>query len=151
MVVWCTGVFNRGNTMATFNKFNDFAEQIGLEIHNLNTDTLKIYLTNTAPVATNTVFDTPAEISAGNGYTAGGEDVTNVWTESPAGTGSMSCTDVTWTASGGTIGAFRYVVLYNDTAAADNLIGWWDYGSSITLADGETFTADFAATTLTIS
>jgi len=137
--------------MATYNKFNDFAEQVGLEVHNLNTDTLRLYLTNTAPVATDTVFGTPAEISAGNGYTAGGEDATNVWSENPAGTGELVCTDVVWTASGGTIGPFRYVVLYNNTSASDNLDSWWDYGSSITLADGETFTADFAATTLTIT
>lgn len=137
--------------MATYNKFNDFAEQIGLSLINLNTDVLKVYLTNTAPVATNTVFGTPAEISAGNGYTAGGEDATNVWSESPAGTGSLTCTDIVWTASGGTIGAFRYAVLYSDTSTLNHLIGWWDYGSSITLADGETFTADFAATTLTIT
>jgi len=137
--------------MALYHKFNDFAEQVGLGTHNLNNDTLKIYLTNAAPAATDTAFGTPAEISAGNGYTAGGEDVTNVWTESPAGTGSMSCTDVTWTATDDSIGPFRYVVLYNDTAAGNNLISWWDYGSSITLDENESFTADFAATTLTIS
>lgn len=133
--------------MAAFNKFNDFVEQIGLEQHQLSTDTLKVALTNTAPVATNTVFGDITEISAGNGYTAGGEDTTNTWTET-GGTATAGATDVVWTASGGTIGPFRYVVLYNDTNATDMLIGWWDYGSSITLNDTETFTADFAADTL---
>lgn len=137
--------------MAAFNKFNDFAEQIGLKKIDLNVDTLKVYLTNTAPVATNTVFGTPAEITAGNGYTAGGADVTNVWAESPAGTGSLSGTDVVWTASGGTIGPFQYVVLYDDTSTSKHLIGWWDYGSALTLNDGESFTVDFGATILTIS
>lgn len=137
--------------MASFNKFNDFAEQIGLKKINLDTDTLKVFLTNTAPVATDTAFGTPAEISAGNGYTAGGADAQGVWSESPAGTGQLVCTDIVWTASGGTIGPFRYAVLYDDTSATKHLIGWWDYGSSITLQIGETFTVDFASTTLTLT
>lgn len=137
--------------MAAFNKFNDFAEQLGLGAINLNTDTLKVYLTNTAPVATDTAFGTPAEIAAGNGYTAGGADATGVWSETPAGTGSLSGTDIVWTASGGTIGPFRYAVLYSDTSAGNTLIGWWDYGSSITLNSGETFTVDFGSTILTLT
>lgn len=137
--------------MAAFNKFNDFAEQIGLKKIDLNADTLKVYLTNATPVASNTIFGTPADIAAGNGYTAGGADAQNVWSESPAGTGQLVCTDVVWTASGGTIGPFRYAVLYDDTSVAKHLIGWWDYGSAITLQIGETFTVDFAATTLTLA
>ena len=139
--------------MATFNKFNDFVEQLGLGTHDLNTDTLKVMLTNTAPVATNTIKANITEISAGNGYTAGGEDVTNVFSENPAGTGEMTATDVVWTASGGSIGPFRYVVLYNDTptSPADPLIGWWDYGSAVTLASGETFTVDFGSNVLTVT
>lgn len=137
--------------MAAYNKFNDFAEQLGLKKINLDTDTLKVYLTNTAPAATDTAFGTPAEISAGNGYTAGGADATGVWSESPAGTGQLVGTDITWTASGGSIGPFRYAVLYDDTSATKHLIGWWDYGSSITLASGESFTVDFGATILTLT
>ena len=79
--------------MAAFQKFNDFAEQLGLKQHNLDTDTLKVLLTNTAPVATNTVKADLTEIAAGNGYTAGGADATGVWSESPAGTGQLVCTD----------------------------------------------------------
>jgi hypothetical protein len=135
--------------MATYNKFQDFVEQLGLGTHNLNTDTLKVMLTNTAPVATNTVKTDITEISAGNGYTAGGDDITNTYTES-SGTGTLAATDVTFTASGGTIGPFRYAVIYNDTAASDNLVCWFDYGSSITLNDTETFTVDFGASLATI-
>lgn len=128
--------------MATFNKVNSFQTQLGLGDMNLNTDTLKVYLTNTLPVVTNTVFGTPAEISAGNGYTAGGEDVQNAFAANGA-TGELTGVDVTWTASGGQVGPFRYVVIYDDTPATKHLIGWWDYGSEVTLNDTETFTTDF--------
>lgn len=130
--------------MATFNKFNSFQTQLGLGDMNLNTDTLKVYLTNVAPVATNTVFDTPAEIAAGNGYTAGGEDAQNTFAANGA-VGELSGVDVTWTASGGAMADFRYVVLYDDTTATKHLIGYWDYGSTVTLNDTETFTTDFGA------
>jgi hypothetical protein len=135
--------------MATYNKFQDFVEQVGLGTHNLNTDTLRVMLTNSAPVATNTVKTDITEISAGNGYTAGGDDITNTYTES-GGTATLAATDVTFTASGGTIGPFQYAVIYNDTAASDNLVCWFDYGSSITLNDTETFTVDFGASLATI-
>jgi hypothetical protein len=139
--------------MAAFNKFNDFAEQLGLGKHNLNTDTLKVMLTNTAPVATNTVFANITEITAQNGYTAGGEDTQNTYSET-SGTGSCVGVDVVWTATGAGFGPFRYVVLYNDTqtSPAKPLIGWWDYGSSISLTTaGETFTTDFGASMFTIA
>jgi hypothetical protein len=83
-----------------------------------------------------------AEIAGGNGYTAGGEDTTNTYSEAN-GTGTCGATDVTWTASGAAIAQFRYVVLYDDTHASDILIAWWDYGSAVDLADGESFTVDF--------
>lgn len=130
--------------MAAFNKHQDFVEQLGLAKHNLNTDTQRVLLTNTAPTATNTVKADLTEISAGNGYTAGGEDVQNTWAET-TGTGTLTGTKVVWTAAGGTIGPFRYVDIYNDTqtSPADPLIGWWDYGSAITLQIGETFSVKF--------
>ena len=136
--------------MATYNKFNCFVGDLGLQVHNLNTDTLKVYLTNSAPAAANTVFGTPAEISAGNGYTAGGTDAQIAYSQA-AGTGTATGVDVVFTASGGSIGPFRYAVLYNDTAATTALIAWWDYGSSITLNDTETFTVDFGASVFTIT
>ena len=130
--------------MAIFNKFNSFQTQLGLGSMNLNTDTLKVYLTNVAPVATNTVFGTPAEIAAGNGYTAGGEDSQNTFAANGA-VGELSGVDVTWTATGGAMAEFRYVVLYDDTTTPRHLIGYWDYGSAVTLNDTETFTTDFGA------
>jgi len=130
--------------MAAFNKFETFVGDLGLGVHDLNTDTLKVMLTNSAPVATNTVKANITEIAAGNGYVAGGADITNTYSET-TGTGTVGATDVVWTAAGGTIGPFRYVVLYNDTPSSptDPLVSWYDYGSAITLADTETFTVDF--------
>src|ERR1043165_5870803 len=100
--------------MVAFTKFNQFVVDLGLKVHNLDTDVLKIMLTNTAPVATNTVKANLTEISAGNGYTAGGFDAQGVWSGS-GGTATLTCTNVVVTASGGSIGPFRYAVLYNDT------------------------------------
>lgn len=140
--------------MASFNKFQQFAEDIGKGVHNLDTGALKIMLVNSpAPVATNSVKADLTEISAGNGYAAGGMTLDTVDFEQTSGTAALSAADEVLTASGGTIGPFQYVVLYNDTptSPADPLIGWWDYGSSITLNDGEAFTTDFGATILTIA
>lgn len=133
--------------MATFNKFNSFVEARAEKVHNLGSDTLKVLLTNSAPSASNTQKSDLTEISAGNGYTAGGTAPTISSSSQTSGTYKLVLADVVFTASGGSIGPFRYVVLYNDTATNDELIGWWDYGSSITLAAGETFTVDFDATT----
>jgi hypothetical protein len=134
--------------MAAFNKFNQTVEDLLEKVHNLGSDTLKVLLTNTAPVATNAVKADLTEISAGNGYTAGGTAATISSSAQSSGTYKLVLADVVFTASGGTIGPFRYAVLYNDTptSPADPLIGFWDYGSSITLQAGETFTVDFDAT-----
>lgn len=142
--------------MASFVKYQNFVEDLGKGVHQLHAagHTLKVYLSNTAPTATDTIKSTGSatEISAGNGYSAGGTDIQNDYTES-GGTGTCTGVDVVFTASGGTIGPFRYVVLYNDTptSPADPLIGYWDYGSSLTLADGETFTVDFGASVFTVA
>lgn len=136
--------------MAAYNKFQVFVEHLTNKVHDLfgstpNIDDVKIYLSNTAPnAATMAVKADLPEISAGNGYTAGGASVTPVGSRS-GGTMTLSGTKVTWTASGGPIGPFRYVVLYNDTptAPADPLIAWWDRGSSLTLSAGESFSVKF--------
>lgn len=134
--------------MAAFNKFNSFVEALAEKVHNLGSDTLKVMLTNTAPVATNTVKANLTEIAAGNGYTAGGNTATVTSSAQTSGTYKLVLGDpATWTATGGSIGPFQYAVLYNDTATNDELIGWWDYGSAVTLADGESFAVDFDPTT----
>jgi uncharacterized protein (DUF2252 family) len=133
--------------MASFNKFHSFVEALAEKVHKLDTDTLKVLLTNAAPVATNAVKADLTEISAGNGYTAGGETASVVSSSQTSGTYKLVLDDpATWTATG-SMGPFRYAVLYNDTATNDELIGWWDYGSSITLAAGETFKVDFDPST----
>lgn len=139
--------------MAAYNKFRAFVENLAEKVHDLGSDTLKILLTNVAPVNTNSVKADLTEISAGNGYTAGGTTVTVTASSQTAGTYSLVGNDVVFTASGGSIGPFRYAVLYNDTptSPADPLIGWWDYGSSITLLDGETFTVNFGSSILQLS
>lgn len=138
--------------MATAVKFNTFVQDVGRKVHNLNSDVLKIALTNTAPTAsTNTVLTDITQISAGNGYTTGGATVASTAYSQTSGTASLTGTDVVFTASGGSIGPFRYAVLYNDTSTSDSLIQYWDYGSSITVTDGNTFTVDFGATILTLA
>lgn len=134
--------------MPAYNKFNQFVEDLANKVHNLGSDTLKIMLTNTAPTASNATKSDLTDISAGNGYTAGGASVTISSSDQTSGTYKLIGDDVVFTASGGSIGPFRYAVLYNDTpsAPADPLIGYWDYGSSITLNSGETFTVDLDAT-----
>lgn len=134
--------------MATYNKFQAFVEDVAEKVHNLGADTLKVMLTLTAPVATNSVKANLTEIAAGNGYTAGGTATTISTSAQTSGTYKLVITDVVFTASGGAIADFRYAVLYNDTpiSPADPLIAWWDYGATVSLAAGETFTVDFDAT-----
>lgn len=132
--------------MATFTKFNTFVEALAEKIHNLGSDSLKVVLTNTAPTpGTDDQLADITQISNGNGYTTGGTATTISSSAQSSGTYKLVITDVVFTATG-SVGPFRYAVLYNDTAAGDELIGYWDYGSSITLANGETFTVDFDGT-----
>lgn len=139
-----------------FLKFNKFSEELCLgHCGDLEVDTLKFALTNTAPTAaTDTVFDVavahPAPAAA-NGYTAGGHAATIDASSEAGGVYTLaSTTSVVITAAGGDIGPFRYVILYN-TAGTKQLIGYYDYGSSITLATGETFTIDPDASLFTIT
>jgi hypothetical protein len=129
--------------MAAYNKFYDYSEQKNRAVHNWGSATFKLMLTNVAPVATNSVKADLTEISAGNGYTAGGTALTGVSISETTGVTTVQANQVTFTASGGAIATFRYYVLYNDTAASDNLVAWWDHGVAVNLADGDSFTVKF--------
>lgn len=143
--------------MAVFNKYQSFVTELGKGTHKLHAagDTLKVALTNTAPnAATHTVRADITEISSGNGYTqnAAGLDIQNDYTGS-GGTGTLTAVDTVITAAGGSVGPFRYVVIFNDTPTSpvDPLVGWYDYGSAVTLNDTETFTVDFGASLATLA
>jgi type IV pilus biogenesis protein CpaD/CtpE len=132
--------------MASFNKFNAFVEDVAEKVHNLQSDTLKVMLTNTAPVATNAVKADITEISAGNGYTAGGTQATLVSSSQSSGSYTLKLNNVTFTASAGSSGPFRYCVLYNSTPASGNLIGWYDYGAALTITASNSFQVQFDPT-----
>lgn len=134
--------------MAAFQKFHAFVEALAEKKHNLGSDTLKVYLSNDTPSASADALKADlAEITVGvDGYTAGGNTCSITSSAQTTGTYKLVLGDpATWTSTG-TLGPFRYAVLYNDTATNDELIGYWDYGAAITLANGETFKVDFDPT-----
>lgn len=146
---------SEGGVMATGNKFQVFVTHLAAGVHvnalNADTDVLRVYLSNATPSASaDSVKADLAEISTGNGY-SGAVDIQNDATTA-TGVTSVAATDITITASGGAIAQFRYVVLYNDTptSPADPLICWWDYGSAVDLASGESFDIDFGASVITL-
>jgi hypothetical protein len=130
--------------MATYNKFQDFSDQLVRGVHDWDAHTFKVCLSNSAPVATNTLLSDITQITAANGYTAGGT-ATTISVAEVSGTATVQGTQVVFTAAGGPMGPFRYVVLYNATATSPlgALVGWWDYGSNVNLGDTETFTVKF--------
>ena len=130
--------------MSNLNKFNSFVEALAEKAHNLGGDTLTVALcaAANAPVATNTVLANLTEAA----YTyCSTRAITTSTSAQTSGTYKLVLADLTLTASGGVVGPFRYVVIYNDSATNDELIGWYDYGSDITLADTETLLIDFDA------
>ena len=141
--------------MAAFNKFQDFVEQLLLAKHDFSAagHVFKVYASDATPSASlDAVKADLAEITAQNGYPAGGSDVQNTLSEA-SGTATVAGTDVVFTAAGGSFGPLRYIALYNDTqtSPADPLVGWWDYGSELTVLDTETLTVDFGASILTVA
>jgi hypothetical protein len=132
--------------MATYNKFNAWADTM-VEAANLATDQFVIALTNSAPVATNSVLADITQISYTN---LSSRNVSTTSASQTGGTFTLVLADLVMTASG-SVGPFRYVVLFDDTVAGDPLVGWWDYGSSITMANTETFTVDFTGAAITLS
>lgn len=129
--------------MATYNKYTAGIEAL-VEGINAGSDTWKVALANTVNAADTSFTAGTTDLATGNGYTQGGNTATVSTSAHSAGTYKLVLADpTTWTASGGSIGPFRYAILYNST---NNIpIGYWDYGSSITLAAGETFTVDLSA------
>lgn len=132
--------------MAVYAKFQNFVEDLCKGVHQFHAagHTTRIYLSNAAPSASlDAVKGDMAEITNQFGYTAP-VDTQNDMTET-TGTATVTGVSFTITASGGSVGPFQYVVHYNDTptSPADPLINWWDYGSAITLLDGESIDIKF--------
>lgn len=126
--------------MATFNKVNSFVEAVAEKVHNLGSDTLTIALTNTAHTSTWTQLSDLTQVSYTN---LSSRVITTTSSAQTSGTYKLVLTDLVLTSSGGTTGPFQYVYIYNDTATNDELIGYYDYGSALTLQDGDTLTIDF--------
>jgi len=126
--------------MAVFNKFDSFVEAVAEKVHNLGSDQLTIALTNTAPVAGNSLLANITEITYTNLST---RNLTTSASSQTSGLYKLVVSDITLTSTGGSTGPFRYVVVYNSTAAGGPLVGYFDYGSSITLLSGESLTVDF--------
>ena len=135
--------------MATFTFFHEFKGNLGEKLIDMNGDTFKVALTNSAPVAaTDDELADITQISGTNGYTTGGVTLANPsWAETGAGTVVWRFTsdDFSWTASGGDIATFRYLVLYSDTSTNDKLVGYLDYGGAVNITNGNTFTGDVGA------
>lgn len=131
--------------MASYTKFNSFVEALAEKVHNLGSDTLTIALcaAANAPVASNTVLANLTQASYTN---CSSRVITTTSSAQTSGVYKLVLADLVLTASGGTVGPFRYIVIYNDTATNDELVGFYDYGNDITLNSGETFTIDFSAT-----
>lgn len=144
--------------MAAFTKLNGFVEHLAEKVHDLGADQLAVALSNTAPASEGTnpnsstsacVLANVTQVSYTNLSGATPRNVTRISSAQTSGTYKLDLTDLTLTASGGSVGPFRYIYLYNDTptSPADPLIGYYDYGSSLTLNSGESLTIDFDNTT----
>jgi hypothetical protein len=127
--------------MATFTKFNSFVEAVAEKKHNLGSDQFVVALSTVAPTASNIVLADITQVAYTNLST---RNITTASSSQTGGLYSLVLTDLVLTASGGDSSAFRYVTIYNDTATNDELIGFYDYGASATITDGNTLTIDFS-------
>lgn len=138
--------------MASYVKFNQFVEDLAEGVHTSSTDqfTVALCAAASAPAATNSVLADLTEISYTN---LSSRNLTTSTSGQTSGTFTQLFADLVLTASGGSVAAFRYVVIYNNTptSPADPLVGYYDYGSDLTLADGETLTIDFTTSTFTLA
>jgi hypothetical protein len=132
--------------MAAFNKFDAFVERMAEKSFNLGSDTLKIMLTNVAPTSANANKADLTEIAAGGGYTAGGTAITVTESAQTGGLYKLKANPVVFTGTGAGFGPFRYAAAYDDTATNDELIGWWDNTTAVSVGDTQTFTVTFDAT-----
>lgn len=137
--------------MATYNKFQDYTEQLNKGVHNWSSHTFKVAFSNSAPAATNTILSDITQISSGGGYTAGaggGLTLDGVTLSETSGTAKVVITDEVFTATGATVGPFQYLPIYNDSATspADALVCWYAHTTTFTLLDTESLTIDFDAT-----
>jgi hypothetical protein len=145
--------------MAAFNKVNDFVEDLLKGVHNLSTATLRLALSNTAPgsessnptASGNGVLANVTQIAYTNLSGGVAPALASVVVAESGGTATLDAANVVITASGGSVGPYRYVYLYNDTATGDPIIGYWDRGSSVTLADTETDTATISTVLLSLT
>lgn len=134
--------------MATFNKFNSFVEALAEKVHDLGADTLEIALTDVAPVAGNTILANITQISYAN--LPADRTLTRVSSSQTGGTYTLVLADKTLTATGN-VAQFRYVVIFNQSALNDELIGWYDYGSEINLVNTDAFVIDFGASLISLT
>lgn len=132
--------------MAAFQKFNAFVEALAEKVHNLGSDTLTVALTNTLPVSTSTVLANITQISYTNlqDGTTTGRNLAGVTSAQTGGTYKLDAADLVLSATG-TVPTFRYLVLFNNSATNDELIGWYDYGTALDLLNGETLTINWEA------
>jgi hypothetical protein len=145
--------------MAAWNKLNGFVEHLAQKVHNLNADAITVALSNTAPGSESTpptgataacILANVTQVSYTN---LSKRAFSGVSATQSSGTLTLAATDLVLTSTGGSTGPFRYIYVYNDTptSPADPLIGYWDYGSSITLNTGETLTVDLPGDILTLA
>ena len=136
--------------MATFTKYDTFVYHLLSGVHDFSSHSVQVAVTADTPVpTTDSVYADASALGDVNGYASGGYTVAVSLTV-VSGSAAVVGTDVTFTATG-SVGPFRYAFIYNDTATNGELIGYWDYGSEVTLNTGETFTVDFGSSMFTVT